>query len=119
MFENTKQWFIALGLLLVFILVSIGFSIDKGVREKEALKNGREVEAVVVDKEMVQGGSNMLLTSGMPIPLSDDPDTCSIKVYVGKKNHDIDVDDKLYESLQIGDKINVIEYEDKVILKDK
>lgn len=119
MFENTKQWFSMLGLLLALVVVAVGFSIDKADAEKEALTKGREVQAVVIDKEMVQGGSNILLTSGMPIPLSNDPDTCSIKVYVGKKNYDIDVDDKLYESLQIGDKIDVIEYQDKVTLKDK
>ncbi|PER55814.1 hypothetical protein CN495_08670 [Bacillus thuringiensis] len=106
--------------LLLFVVSGVaimsGYAWWVDAKEQEALEKGKPASALIVDKieEQVSGG--VVMAGSTPVVMGDTP-AFTLRVYVGKKTRDIDVNEDVFTQVKVGDKIDVIEYEDKVLLK--
>lgn len=103
-----------------FLLFLFGFCLYKGLSgieqnrindQKELLTNGNRIESVVVDKEFKEG---FVVVNGS-VAVADS-DKYLIKLYLNDLLKEIEVSKDEYEAIEIGKKLKVIEYKDKIIL---
>jgi len=102
------------------VLFLLGFCLYKGLSgieqnrinsEKELITNGHHIESVVVDKEFKEG---FVVVNGS-VAVADS-DKYLIKLYLNDSLKEIEVSKDEYETIEIGKKLKVIEYKDKIIL---
>ncbi|EJR28788.1 hypothetical protein [Bacillus mycoides] len=104
--------FLALCLVLcvsIFSVISIihwfESSIQQNAKEhEELLIKGNHIESFVVDKHY---------DSGLGL---DIPESYSIKLYVNDYLKTLEVSESEYSSIEVGKKVKVIEYKDRVVL---
>lgn len=73
--------------------------------KKEALQEGKKVEAVVVDKHFKQ------TSIGNSAPFQ-----YALKIYANDKLSEVNVSEALYDETAVGNKISAVEYENHVAL---
>lgn len=97
-------------------IIVAGFGLWVEVRETETLEKGKPVTAVIVDKvddrnPSVVGGAGTapFVVGGL--------ESYVLRMYVGEKIKDIPVSEAKFDQVKVGDKIDVVEYKDRVVLK--
>ncbi|EJQ14136.1 hypothetical protein IE5_05830 [Bacillus cereus BAG3X2-2] len=88
--------------VLFVALVGYGGYLENEKRLAEGLRK----EVLIVDKD-----KRMSSTGLMSSP------KYSVKFYVDKKLHDIDVNSSVYEKSEVGSKLKVIEYKNQIVLE--
>lgn len=141
--NNSAKW-MAIGLVIVgtfFILVIPYFALhhykdqvvtkaeeveEKAKKEKEeVLKNGKEIDALIIDKskESYSSGASVSVTPiiigsavySMPTSTPGVESTYYyLKIYADDKNYNISVPSSLYNEKQIGSHIKIKLYKDKI-----
>ncbi len=93
--------------VLFFALIGYGGYLEG---EKQ-LAEGVHKEVLIVDKD-----ERTTFTGGGIPGTSMSSKKYSIKFYMDKKLHDIDVDSSIYETSEVGSKLKVIEYKNQIVL---
>lgn len=112
--DNTIKFILMF--VLSFIAIVTGYAWWVDAKEQEALEKGKPASALIVDKieEQVSGG--VVMAGATPVVIGDSP-AFTLRVYVGKKTRDIDVNEDVFDQVKVGGTIDVVEYEDKIKLK--
>lgn len=105
-----KKILFYVGFVIVFLFIAL-ISYGGYLENEKRLVDGIRKEVLIVDKDKrttsTGGGTPGTFISSTKY---------SIKFYMDKELHDIDVDSSVYKKTEVGSKLKVIEYKNQIVL---